>query len=216
MNITIQTFQRGSDLILTGSCCIDGGQCIESSINLSPIIDAIWSKIVERHSALHGGYSGGPDSIEAAGLGSLYRKAVKTARRVATSKVVKDLKKRVKEAAPYIKEAASLLPYGDRAVAVVEKLDELIASARSGDQNSVDKVRALVDAAKGGNPVAEKTVVVMRDLSAYRATNLRGPSRVEVSGFWYNHPYRSIISAAIPDPRDPGTVMRHMYYSGIK
>ena len=213
MNITLQTFQRGNDIILTGSCCIDNGQCIESSINLTPILDAIWNKIVEQHAQLHGGYRPGPDTIESAGLGSLYRRAVKTARRVATSRVVKDLKKRVKEAAPYIKEAAKLVPYGERAVAVVEKLDELIESARAGDGESIEKVQALVDAAKGGNPVAAKTVIVMRDLSAHKA-NLGGPDKM--GGYWYNYPYRSVLSAAIPDPHDPGTVARSLYYCGIQ
>lgn len=210
----------GKDRRLTVTCDLmtpNGPRRLSSSYNLEPLFSAIWQRALALHAQLHDAtsVSGSLDTvsqIESAGLGDLYRRASKVVRRVAESSAVKTLQDKVKQVAPYVAEAAKLMPYGDTAVAVAEKAATLIKQARQGNREALRRIKAMTELANTGNAKAARVVESMRYINGELAT-IPAP---DVSGWAFNHPFRSNFEALEMDSSNPRHVLRGAYYRGAR
>jgi len=156
--------KTGRDAFVDVACqiVIDGKpRTMSRRWNVQPFFDRIWAWLKDRGMVPAESIGGTVDEFEVSGLGSLYRSAAKFARSVTESRAVADLRSAVVKAAPYIREAAEMVPYGDQAIRIAEKAHKIVVEARRGSKQAQAKIRALTEVAEV-NPVAAHAVQMMR------------------------------------------------------
>jgi len=127
------------------------------------------------------------------GLGSLYRRAARTATGIAKSKAVKSLYRQAKRIdLEKLKQVAAVIPppYGPAAAGAIQgmqtakKVYGIVQSARKGDPKAIQQIATIRAAADAGDPKAISTLgtaqVILNQLKEKEAT----PTPT-VSGYYY-------------------------------
>jgi hypothetical protein len=149
----------GQECALSLSCQVRNrrtGQIInlQKSIDLRPLTEYIRDQLI----AYHG------DQI--AGLGDFLSKAADAAKRVAASKGIQDLYKKVKAVAtPVAKAAIKELPGGEATMALATKTYDQVMKARGGDIKALADLKKVATKALSGNPLAAQIMSTAKKLS---------------------------------------------------
>ena len=141
---------------------------LEKTYDLRPLTNYIARRIRAHHASLHG-------DTEVAGLGSFLSKAKNAAKRIASSKGVKELWKKVK---PLTQEfIKSAVPGGAATYALAEKTYNVVEKAAKGDKRALAELKSVATKAAAGNPLAREVMKTAKVLNnAQKLKNLKSLS----------------------------------------
>jgi hypothetical protein len=134
-------------------------------VNLAPLIQAVQARLAPYY------VEQGNVSIE--GLGSLYKRATRTATGIAKSKAVKSLYKQAKRIdLEKLKQVAAVIPppYGPAAAGAIQgmqtakKIYAVVQSARKGDPKAIQQIATIRAAADNGDEKAISTLTTAQTI----------------------------------------------------
>lgn len=142
-------------------------------VELGPIIDLVRAKLAPYYET---------QQMDIAGFGSFFRRASRTATRIAKSKAVKSLYRQAKRIdLEQLKQVAAVIPppYGPAAAGAIQgmqtakKVYGIVQNARKGDPKALAQIATIRRAADSGDPKAIDTLtkaqVILDQLKAKEA-----------------------------------------------
>lgn len=95
---------------------------------------------------------------------------------------------------------------------IAPKATGLLVAAKQGSDDALDKLSRLKSLAENGDPKAIDVMALLSKLNDY----LKSSPQEAVSGWRYNVPYRSAMSAVLEKTPGLGLMARSLYYDGSR